>query len=48
MVIDLAEMDSLEQHLLVCAECLQRAEDIADYVDAIRAAIIIGKHDLEC
>jgi hypothetical protein len=40
------ELVRLEQHLLFCPECARRAEESATYVDAMRAAIIIGNFDL--
>jgi anti-sigma factor RsiW len=39
MVKDEAELASLEEHLLVCPACLERAEATQDYVDALRAAL---------
>jgi len=47
MVKAQAELAALEQHYLGCPECAERAEEAADYVDALRAAIIIGNFDLE-
>ena len=44
MVTD--ELPALEEHLLRCADCIRRAEETADYVDAIRAGIIQGNWDL--
>ncbi len=41
------EEAALEEHLLWCGECLARANQSADYVDTIRAAIIQGDFDLE-
>ena len=38
MLKDEAELAPLEEHLLACAHCARRAEDSADYVDAMRAA----------
>jgi hypothetical protein len=35
---DQAELAAIEQHLLVCAECISRAQETQDYIDAIRAA----------
>jgi hypothetical protein len=43
MVTDEAELTRLEEHYLGCPECAGRAEELAGYVDAIRAAIIIGE-----
>jgi hypothetical protein len=40
------ELDTLEEHLLECPECATRAEESADYVDAMRAGIIMGNYDL--
>lgn len=34
------ELTALEQHIVGCGECAQRAEDAQDYVDAMRVAII--------
>ena len=47
MVVDEAELAPLEEHLLACPKCVKRAEESADYVDAIRAGIILGNFDLE-
>ena len=47
MVVDEAELAPLEEHLLVCPNCVERAEESADYVDAIRGGIISGNFDLE-
>ena len=46
IVKDEAELAPLEEHLLWCPKCVERAEESADYVDAIRAAIITGNFDL--
>ena len=47
MVVDEAELAPLEEHLLSCPKCVERAEEAADYVDALRAAIIVGNWDLD-
>jgi hypothetical protein len=47
MVVDEAELAALEEHYLGCPECAKRAEESADYVDAIRAGVIVGDFDLE-
>ena len=47
MVVDEAELAPLEEHLLACPECVERAEQTAVYVDTLRAAIIAGNFDLE-
>ena len=39
MVKDETELGPLEEHLLGCSSCAVRAEEVADYVDTIRAAI---------
>lgn len=36
----------MEEHLLWCHECLERAKAAQDYVDVIRQAIITGNYDL--
>ena len=41
------ELEALEQHLVGCPQCAIRAEETADYVDAMRVGIIIGNFDLE-
>jgi hypothetical protein len=48
MVTDEAELAALEEHYLGCPECAERAEESAQYVDTMRAAIITGNFDLEC
>jgi hypothetical protein len=40
MIPDGPELAALEEHLLICGECVDRAEEVQDYVDAIRAAAI--------
>jgi hypothetical protein len=47
MVKDEVELGPLEEHLLACSPCVKRAEDAQNYVDAMRAAIIEGDHDLD-
>jgi hypothetical protein len=39
------EFVALEEHYLGCRECAARVEEAADYVDAVRAGIIIGNYD---
>jgi len=46
MVTDEGELAALEKHYLGCPECAERAEESAQYVDTIRAAIIVGDFDL--
>jgi len=38
MVKDEDELAALEEHLLRCGVCVDRAEAAAQYVDAVRAA----------
>jgi hypothetical protein len=38
MVGEESELAPLEEHILACYHCARRAEEIADYVDAMRAA----------
>jgi hypothetical protein len=40
MVIDEAELARLEEHILGCGSCAQRAEEAQDYVDAMRVAAL--------
>ena len=42
-----AELDALEEHLIGCGKCAERAAEAADYVDAMRSGIIVGDFDLE-
>jgi hypothetical protein len=35
MVTDEVDLESLEEHLLACPSCVQRAERAEDYVDAM-------------
>ena len=37
-VLEDAELGRLEEHMLWCGGCVERAEAIAQYVDAVRAA----------
>lgn len=39
MVTDEAELAPLEEHLLVCHFCMERAEKIADDVDTLRRVL---------
>ena len=47
MVNDESELALLEEHLLACPSCVERAEEVQNYVEAIRAAIVEGSFDLE-
>lgn len=42
-----AELAPFEEHLLACSECAERAEEAADFVDALRQGIILGDFDLD-
>jgi hypothetical protein len=48
MVTDEGELAPLEEHLLLCHSCVVRAEESAQYVDDLRAAIIKGNFDFYC
>ena len=47
MVVHEAELVPLEEHLLSCPECAARAEEVAEYVDTLRTAIIAGNFDFD-
>jgi hypothetical protein len=47
LMLDEAELASIEDHLLWCHSCVDRAGESAQYVDDFRAAIIVGNFDLE-
>jgi hypothetical protein len=47
IVTDEAELAPLEEHFLVCPDCVARAEENAAYVDTLRAAIIAKGLDVE-
>lgn len=38
MVTEEEELAPLEEHILCCPSCAERAEEVQDYVDAIRVA----------
>jgi len=40
MVTDESELTELQEHLLWCPHCVERAEETRDYVDAMRVACI--------
>jgi len=46
MITEEAELAPLEEHLLACPACAERAELVADYVDSMRRAIMEGDDDL--
>ena len=39
MVTDEDELERVEEHLLCCPRCVERAEETQDYVDAMRVAL---------
>jgi hypothetical protein len=41
MVTDDNELAALEEHILACRLCAERADEAQDFVDAIRAAAIL-------
>jgi hypothetical protein len=47
LLVDEGELTPIEEHLLACPQCVERAEQAAAYVDTLRAAIIAGNFDLE-
>ncbi len=40
MVREESELAPIEEHLLVCPACRKRAEEVAEWVDAIKSAVI--------
>jgi hypothetical protein len=40
------ELDAFEEHIIGCPSCADRATEAADYVDGVRAGIILGDFDL--
>lgn len=46
MVTDEAELAQIEEHLLACPQCVDRAKETDAYVDAVRAGIIKGNFDI--
>ena len=45
-VIQEGELRPLEEHLLTCQACAERAEATANYIDTMRKGIIEGDYDL--
>ena len=41
MVRDESELAALEEHMLACGSCAERADEAQDYVDAMRVAAIM-------
>jgi hypothetical protein len=46
-VIGEAELAPIEEHLLICPQCVRRAEEWGEYIDSMRAAMMAGDFDLE-
>ena len=46
MVQDEAELASIEEHFLACSQCAELAEETAEDVDSLRAAIITSNLNL--
>ncbi len=46
MIVEDTELATVEEHILACPGCAERAEETAYYIDMIRAALINGDHDL--
>ena len=46
MVTQEEELAPLEEHLLWCHSCVERAKETEDYVDLMRLAIVVGDFDL--
>jgi len=46
MISEGPELEGLEEHLLWCLDCIDRAEEVKIYVDAIRAGLVMGNSDL--
>jgi len=40
MVKDETELSALEEHILACGSCAKRADQVQDYVDAMRGAAL--------
>jgi hypothetical protein len=40
MVTEEAELASIEEHLLICDSCIERAEKTQEYIDALRRAML--------
>jgi hypothetical protein len=47
MISEDAELAKIEEQILACAGCAERAEQAADYVDLMRRTIIKGDFDLQ-
>ena len=45
MVKEAVELAVLEEHLLACPACVERAESTLDYVDALRAGVVKIRED---
>jgi hypothetical protein len=45
-ITDDAELDIIEEHLLLCSDCIEAPVEAVQYVDAMRGATIRGDFDL--
>ncbi|HEX7423428.1 MAG TPA: hypothetical protein VF311_06020 [Terriglobales bacterium] len=45
MIADESEMAPLEEHLLACPSCVERAASTQEYVDALGAALVTIRED---
>jgi hypothetical protein len=41
LIPDGSRLDALELHILGCPQCAERAEEIAQYVDAMKEAMMM-------
>jgi hypothetical protein len=42
MIQEGPELDAMEEHLLICGECVDRAQDSDAYIETIRDALVNG------
>jgi hypothetical protein len=47
MISEESELAPIKEHILACPSCAERTEQVQDYVNAMRAAMIAGGFDLE-
>ena len=47
MITEDIELTEVEEHYLACPECARRAEEVAQYVDTLRAAMAKKGWDLD-
>jgi hypothetical protein len=46
MILQEQDLAAMEEHLLVCPECIERAQASQVYIDGLRAAFVGGNLDL--